>query len=230
VNRRPLATTVAAAALALALTARTAPARADGITPNTPGTATYRLTTDAAIAAPDPNATAPQVVAKIVPPGTVIPPTQTDGTQGSPLTILSSSTGFDQSQLIVALKDQVTNAGSPPDQLFGLSFFGTGFQKDGKLDFSLNIDKSLTTPPTLESLTPGVSIVALPQTAPATSTVTTAPTTPTTTAATTTTTTTTTSLGTPGGTQVPEPAAVVLWSVVIGAGLLRAKSLRRRAA
>ena len=216
-NRRPLATTVAAAALALALTARTAPARADGM-------ATYRLTTDAAIAAPGANASAPQVVAKIVPPGSVIPPTQTDGTQGSPLTILSSSTGFDQSQLIVALKDEVTNAGSPPDQLFGLSFFGSGFQKDGKLDFSLNIDKSLTTPPTLQSLTPGVSIVALPQTVQPTSTVTT---TPTTTAAATT---PTTSLGAPGGTQVPEPAAVVLWSVVVGAGLLRARGLRRRAA
>ena len=226
-NRRPLATTVAAAALALALTARTAPARADGITPNTPGTASYRLTTDAAIAAPGANASAPQVVAKIVPPGSVIPPTQTDGTQGSPLTILSSSTGFDQSQLIVALKDEVTNAGSPPDQLFGLSFFGSGFQKDGKLDFSLNIDKSLTTPPTLQSLTPGVSIVALPQTVQPTSTVTTTPTTPTTTAAATT---PTTSLGAPGGTQVPEPAAVVLWSVVVGAGLLRARGLRRRAA
>ena len=219
-NRRSLVLMATAVAFALVLAALTSPARADSITPNTPGTASYRLTSSAAITAPDPNASAPQVVAKIVPPGTVIPPTQADGTQGSPLTILNSSTGFDQSQLIVALKDEVTNAGTSPDQLFGLSFFGSGFQKDGKLDFSLNVDKTLTTPPTLQSLTPGISIVALQTTSPTSST--------STTTTTTTTTPTVTTNATPGGTQVPEPMSVLLWSAVVGAGLLRAKGLRRR--
>lgn len=203
-KRRPItllaATTVVAA---LVVATGTAPARASGIT-----TADYRLTSTSAIPVPDANATAPQVVAAIVPPGAVVPPTQADGTAGSPLTILNTSSGFDQSQLIVALKDGTDSSGQT-QQLFGLSFFGNGFSKNGQLDFSLNMGSSVSTPPVLQSMTPGVSIVALP-TSPAATTP------------------TVTDTGSTGGTTVPEPMSVVLWSTVAGLGLIRARALRRR--
>src|SRR5262249_34438549 len=155
VKRRPYAMAAAAAAAALVLAASTAPARADSLASSGTTTANYRLTSDHDIAAPDPNATGPQVIAEVVPPGSVLPPAQSDGSQASPLTILNTSSGFDQNHLIVALKDDVSNAAgsgsgssSSPEQLFGLSFFGDpahniagGFGKGGELDFSLNIDK-----------------------------------------------------------------------------------------
>ena len=156
-KRRPitlLAATLVVAALVVAT--GTAPARASGIV-----TAEYQLTSTSDIPVPSANATAPQVVAEVVPPGTVVPPTEADGTAGSPLTILNTSSGFDQSQLIVALKNGTDSSGQT-QQLFGLSFFGNGFSKNGQLDFSLNLGSSVTTPPVLQSLTPGVSIAALP--------------------------------------------------------------------
>jgi hypothetical protein len=206
VKRRPI-TLLAAAAVAAALVSASWPAaaRANGIVG---GTASYRLTTTQDIPVPDPNANAPQVVAAVVPPGTVVPPTQSDGTAGSPLTILKSSTGFDQSQLIVALKDGTTTSGAT-QQLFGLSFFGNGFSRNGQLDFSLNLGNSVTTAPQLQSLTPGVTIAALDTTS----------------------STTTTSTSTPVvQNSVPEPMSVVLWSAVAGMGLLRARRVRRRLA
>ena len=211
-KRRPTVLAATAVAAALVLIPRLE-ARADSIS-----TASYRLTTNADIAAADQNAGGPQVIAKIVPPGTVVPPKLADGTDGSPLTILKTSTGFDQNQLIVALKDNVTNAGgSTPEQLFGLSFFGSGFSKAGQLDFSLNLGKSVTTPPTLESMTPGVSIAALQTAVPITTTTPSAPTKPVTPPSTVT------------SAQVPEPMSVILWSAIAGAGLLRARAFRRSA-
>lgn len=181
------------------------------------GTATYRLTSDSDIPVPDPNATAPQVVARVVPPGTVVPTKQDDGSEASPLTILKTSTGFDQSQLIVALKDNLSNSTASPEQLFGLSFFGTGFHKDGQLDFSLSLDNSVTTPPQLQSLTPGVSIVSLSTDTPTTNAATPDP-----------------SSGTRGrgDVAVPEPMSMVIWSAVVGFGVMRARLgvFRRRPA
>ena len=209
-KRRPitlLAATMVVAALVVAT--GTAPARAGGIV-----TADYRLTSTSDIPVPDANATAPQVVAAIVPPGAVVPPTEADGTAGSPLTILNSSSGFDQSQLIVALKNGTDSSGQT-EQLFGLSFFGNGFSKNGQLDFALNLGNSVTTPPVLQSMTPGVSIVALPSSSDSSGS--TAPVTGTRGA---------------GGNSVPEPMSVVLWSTVAGLGLIRARArtLRRRRA
>lgn len=205
--------TALASAVVLAAALAPAPVRASGIVG---GTATYRLTTASDIPVPDPNATAPQVVARVVPPGTVVPPKQSDGTDGSPLTILKTSTGFDQNQLIVALKDNLANPGGSPEQLFGLSFFGNGFSKNGQLDFSLNLDKSVTTPPQLQSLTPGVSIVATTGTDSGTTTSTSTP---------------VVATGGGGGENtVPEPMSVVLWSAAAGLGLVRARALRRRVA
>ena len=88
------------------------PAHAASVNPNSSiTTATYRLTSSVNIPAADPTSQIPQVVALISPAGAVVPPTNADGTQGSPLTILPTSSGFDTSQLVVALKNGTTPGG-----------------------------------------------------------------------------------------------------------------------
>lgn len=78
-------------------------ARADSVNPNASTTTVdYRLTSSTTLGVPSANSTTPQVVALVVPPGGIVPPTQSNGQQGSPLTVLPSSTGFVANQLIVA--------------------------------------------------------------------------------------------------------------------------------
>ncbi|QEH32030.1 hypothetical protein OJF2_04990 [Aquisphaera giovannonii] len=138
-------------------------ASADSVNPNasaSTATASYRLTTSTGISTPSSDIQGPQVIAMVLPPGSVVPPANADGTQGSPLTILPDSSGFDQSQLVVALKD-TTGADGSPEQLFGLVFFGKGLDAGGDLHFSLSINGALASnPPVLESLTPGVTITS----------------------------------------------------------------------
>ena len=184
----------------------------------TTGTAYYRLSSNQDIAAPAANSSAPQVIATVLPPGSIVPPTQSDGTQISPLTILNTSTGFDSNQLIVALKDNAADAaaGTPASQLFGLSFFGTGFKSSGgHLDFALNIDNTLKTPPVLQSLTPGITISSIPD-----------PTHPTPPAAT-----SNANPGTPTPPRVitPEPMSIAVWSVLTAIGLFRVRQVRSQA-
>lgn len=191
----------AAVLLVLGLAADPARAASTASTSISTQTFDYSLSTSSDIPVPDPNATTPQVVASL-PAGTIVPPKQSDGTQGSPLTILNSSTGFDQNQLVVALKDDVTNGSS--QQLFGLSFFGSGLKAAGHLDFALNVDKSLSMAPVLTSQTPGVTIKSLEVAAPPPSTI------------------LNPSAGTPQPhTQVPEPISLILWSALAGAGFWR---------
>ncbi|WP_165074944.1 hypothetical protein [Paludisphaera rhizosphaerae] len=204
--------TTLAAALALVLGACcSSPAQADAITPST-ATAYYKLTTDSSLAAPASNIDGPQVVAAVTPAGAVVPPTNADGSQGSPLTVLSSSHGFDPSQLVVALKDATASDGSP-EQLLGLVFFGQGLQAGGELDFALSIDSALASnPPQLVSSTPGITISAIPD--------------PTSTP------TDTGGGSTDGETNVPEPVAFLFWAGAAGVIGLRARNRagRRRAA
>ena len=136
---------------------------AASINPNaSTATATYRLTTSSSIPVPDANISGPQVVATILPPGTVVPPKLADGTEGSPLTVLADSKGFDADHLVVALKDGTSSTGQA-EQMFGLVFFGQGLQPGGVLHFALSIDKSLANnPPQLLSQTPGVTITPDP--------------------------------------------------------------------
>jgi hypothetical protein len=171
-------------------------------------TATYRLTTSSAIPVPDANISGPQVVASIVPTGSVVPPLMPDGTQGSPLTILPDSFGFDPTHLVVALKDGTTSSGQP-DQLFGLIFYGQGLQPGGMLHFSLSIDKSLANnPPQLVSQTPGISISLDSASTP----------------------------GQGGGgssnqgppdQSVPEPLSMIVWTAVLGCAIARSRLKRR---
>lgn len=175
-------------------------------------TAYYTLTADSALAAPSADIDGPQVVALVSPAGGVVPPTSADGTQGSPLTILSDSHGFDPDQLVVALKDSTTDTGAP-EQLLGLVFFGRGLQAGGVLHFALSIDGALAgNPPKLASSTPGVTIASVP--APGTDPG--------------------TDPGTgPGGDpapNVPEPIGFLLWSAAAGAIALHGRSRVRAAA
>src|SRR4051794_36616756 len=98
---RRCSTSMAVLTALLALGFGTQPnlARADAINPNasiSTATVDYRLTSSTTIPAPPVDPTSPpQVVAVIVPAGSVVPPTNSDGKEGSPLTILPDSHGFD---------------------------------------------------------------------------------------------------------------------------------------
>ena len=123
-------------------------------------TVDYSLTTSSTIGVPDSNISGPQVVAMITPPGSVVPPTLSNGNQGSPLTVLPGSTGFDPSQLVVALNNAPSSTGQPQQQL-GLVFYGEGFQAGGVLNFALSINSALASdPPELQPLTQGITITA----------------------------------------------------------------------
>ncbi|MGC8641974.1 MAG: hypothetical protein ACP5XB_19075 [Isosphaeraceae bacterium] len=206
--RCPSRVALVGALLALGLGLPPLPAHAASVNPNSSiTTAAYRLTSSVNIPAADPTSQVPQVVALISPAGAVVPPTNSDGSQGSPLTILPTSSGFDTSQLVVALKNGTTPGGQAQQEL-GLDFFGSGLKAGGVLDFTLSVDTAVTsTPPLLSSLTPGITITAEPSSI-------------------------TTTNGAGGGSSsgdnsVPEPVGIVLWSTVL-VGLVARQRLRRQ--
>lgn len=209
-NRRPSVTAVAlATAFVLTLTYQATPARADALPANGTGVARYRLTSDVDLPPPDPNASGPQVVLDVTN-GQIVPPAKSDGSTSSPLTILSSSNGLDQNNMIVGLKEAVSNGNGSPTQLFGISFFKDGLlsaANNGHLDFELTVNPALPTP-TLKPESSTLHVALLDSTPP--------PTTPPT-------------GGNPGA-QVPEPASLAVWSAVAGLGLLRVRAVRRRRA
>ncbi len=187
-------------------------------------TVDYSLTASSPIAVPGANISGPQVVALITPTGSVVPPTLSNGTQGSPLTVLPSSTGLDPSQLVVALRDATSSSGQPEQQL-GLVFYGQGLQANGVLNFALSINSALASdPPVLQSLTPGITITAD------------SPTTGTTTTGTTTTAGTSGNGGSSsasssnGVVNNPEPLSVILWSALLVGVVARNRMLSRRKA
>jgi hypothetical protein len=157
----------------------------------------------------------PQVVALINPAGGVVTPPSSSAL--GPLTILSGSQGFNASGVydyLASTKDQSGN----PLQALGLSFYGQGLSSlanGGILKFSLDVANQ-NSPPQLVSQTPGVTISL--QTS-GTSTGSTG--------------TTGTDNNSTGGTQigtasVPEPLSVLVWSAMAGAGLLQARTRRKR--
>jgi hypothetical protein len=223
VNRRPTRPARAAAWLALALTllpvAAAGTARASGMT-----TVDYELTSDSGLPAPTSASSGPQVIFSVLPPGAIVPPTNSDGTQGSPLTILDSSSGLDQNQLIVGLKSVPASGNTPAQQLFGLSFLGQGLKPagdGGKLDFALSVDSALAAP-TLTSTTPGIHVAQLQLPAPT-------PPVTTTTNGSGSSPSTSTPAVTPTA-NTPEPVSVALWSVMAALGAWRARAYRRHQA
>ncbi len=216
-----------ALAAALVLVDRLSTARADAI-----AEPTYVLSTTQDIPIPPAAGTsAPQAIFE-VPPGTIVPPT-VDGKQQSPLTIdlvpfatntgqsVTTSSGIDTTDLLVGLKDG-TNAAGNSAQFLGLTFFNNGLTTSQQLVFSLNVADP-SNPPTLVSDTPGVTISQLLPPPPVV-----------TTPAPTDTSTSVTPTAVPSTssdvTNTPEPLSLALWSILGGAGLLRARALRRRAA
>lgn len=214
----------------------------------------YYVTSTSSLPIPDPNATSPQVIATLASGTKIDPPdatqfpnnnspqsyslTYTDSA-GKSHTTATNSSGFTQSQLVLGLNNDA-NTGN---QLFGLSFFGSGLKatntgspsSGGLADIWLSFDNSVKTQPLFQSVTPnGVSIVPVVKT-PATTAATT-PTASTSTTSSSTTTSTKTSTPTvstptpvidPTG-KVPEPMSIMLWSVVGGLGVLRARAVRAR--
>jgi len=143
----------------------------------------------------------PQVVALINPAGGVVTP-PSSATQG-PLTILANSSGFNSSGVYDFLASKTANGQTL--QALGLSFYGQGLAAGGIVNFSLNVANQ-SSPPQLSSQTAGVTIALNPTPA------------------------------TPSGSnsntgvtdaQVPEPLSLLIWSALAGAGLFRARTLRR---
>jgi len=200
-------------AVVVALAAWPVPVHADSI-----DSASYTLKIPGGLPNPGPDVdhvtpgvSLPQLEATVVPAGGIVPPTQSDGTQGSPLTILPDSFGFDKDKLVVALNNNPKV--NPTDQKFGLVFFNGGLAADNLVHFSLSIDKALgSTPPTLNITDPAtLAGVVLSADPPAKTTA--APDVSTTSA--------------PITATIPEPLSVLVWSAMAGFGLLRARGLRR---
>jgi hypothetical protein len=210
IRRCPAPLTMMVTVLAMSLGSRPISTQADTVNSgSSASTATYTLTSSAGLPVPGADISGPQVEALVLPPGGVVPPTSSSGTQQSPLTILSGSNGFDASQLVVALKNTTSSTGTP-EQMFGLVFFGQGLAAGGVLNFSLTTESSLTSPPVLESLTPGVTITLDSVSSSATSSGSSA------------------SADVGGGQKVPEPLSLLIWSALAGAGLWRVHARQRR--
>ena len=116
----------------LMLAAPPSPAGAESIT-------TYRLSNN------NPAGTTPvtEVVAYVVPPGAI-----NDKTVESPLTILEGSSGFDPEALLVAVgngevPEGQANAGDPVQGL-ALNFGPDGFAPGGVFNFSLNLNPAIS--------------------------------------------------------------------------------------
>ena len=167
------------------------------------GMATFRLTnTDPAGAAP-----VTEVLARVLPPGTVVP----RDVDKDPPTILDPSTGyvssgFNPDDLQVSIGDGTTAAGDP-FQAIKLDFGPGGFAPGGRLYFQLNRSPSydglirLVVPTSVENLALeplDVPVAAAPPF----------------------------SQG-GGGSQVPEPASVLVWAALTAAGIWRARAFRR---
>jgi len=206
----------------LMLAAPPLPAGAESIT-------SYRLSNN------NPAGTPPvsEVVAYVVPPGAI-----NDKTVESPLTIMEGSSGFDQEALLVAVgngavPDGQENAGDPVQGL-ALNFGQNGFAPGGVFNFALNLNPLISASPDLVLLPTSPAGLAIEDVPP-----------------------TSVDVGgddgtgdnagdpgsggdggvapvlAPGGggiapeNQVPEPMSVVIWSILAGLGLARARKLRR---
>jgi hypothetical protein len=204
---------LAALSAALVLAARPTPSGADTINTRE---ADYTLSLPDGLSAADPSATSPQLVATL-PAGSIVTQSDSGGKQLSPLTVNSSS-GLDPSGLLVLLRD---NPSDSSQQQFGLSFFGSGVQAGGSLNFGLSLNNSLSQPPTLDFSLPSGGTMALSGTwAGQTSSSGTGSGSDSGSGQTT---------ATPGS-EVPEPLSLVLWSALSGLGLWHARRLRRQPA
>ncbi|HWE38655.1 MAG TPA: hypothetical protein VG406_19050 [Isosphaeraceae bacterium] len=147
-----------------------------------------------------------QVVANVVPPGTIVPA----DAQTPPLTVQNGSSGFDPTQLKVLLGAATSQSGSPL-QALALDFGSKGLGPHGVLDFTLSLDPKFQGNLQLQPVTPasGVTIAQLPPSGSQSSDDTGK--------------TSGTGPGSSPTTNTPEPATLVLWSALAGFGLVRAR-------
>ncbi len=214
IRRCPAPFTALVAALVLGLGSQPMTLRADQV-----GTADYSLTFPNGLPAPSgpipssgsTSVAAPQVVLLVDPAGGVVAP-QSSSTQG-PLTVLSGSHGFDATGVYDYLASSTDSSGQPL-QALGLSFYGSGIAAGGVLNFSLNVTNA-SSPPTLEWVNNGSQtmspftpnpVLASPDASASVST---------------------TQTSSSDVTNTPEPLSLLLWSVLAGAAVLRARTLRR---
>jgi hypothetical protein len=237
-RRCPTTLTILAAALAFGLGVLPMSTRGDGLTSssNTSNTTTesleYTLTTTQAISPPtgsppapgSSNAPTPQIVAVVTPVSIVQPAS----TSTSALQIFADSTKYyinSPSQLSVEIANipNGSPAGTPiTSQALGLSFYGQGLAAGSSLTFSLPFSQSVVGNPlqtipqfTAYDPTTGEPIstiqIKYDGLAPSTTTV--------------------TSQGSGGSgtvtvTATPEPLSLLVWSVLAGIGLWRARGRR----
>ena len=202
-RRLPVPTLLALATAALVLAARPSDSLAEAIVAD-PTQPTYHLKN----AGTSPVTT---VDFDVLPPGTIVPPA--DGK--SPLSIVKTSTGFDQGQYATFLSPAGTMFNGQPAQFLRLSFGTPGLAPGGEIDYQLNLSKAFTGNLQLQlpadaanslvsTTTPGIPAAppiidpVQPLALVRTSTVTT-----------------------------PEPASVALWASLAGLGLLRARRRSR---
>jgi hypothetical protein len=210
-RRRPAYLAVLTAVLVLA--GRSNPACADSFNPNapttinTPGSAPYRLqdyTLSSSVDIPaDPHSTGPQVVFNVSQGWVIVPAPYQDAsgkTTDNPLLPPVSATGTALDPKTVV--DGLNLAKGTPIQLqLGLAF-NNGLKANSPVHFSLPVDPLLPTPQF--SLSPDSSFVSdkKPQV-------------------------TITPDAMPGAINTPEPLSVLVWSILAGLGLIRARGIRR---
>jgi hypothetical protein len=214
-RRRTASLAILSAAFALAVGPAPAPAASivsemmvngvDTIVPNgTPGStmyAYYQLTNprSTTIGAGTAAGLDGLVVSTVVPPNSIQPINSTI----SPLSIVSGSFGFDQTNLQVLLSPP-----NEPTQEIALLFGNGGLAPGGTIDFKVSLEPgySSLTAPTLTLQSP---FTDLSTTAPELLSY------------------TPNAAGGAPPTSTPEPIPLALWSVLAGAGLLRARAFRR---
>jgi hypothetical protein len=154
----------------------------------------------------------PQIIADINPAGGVVTPATTSA-QG-PLAILAGSHGFNTSDVWDFLASGTGSTGQPLQGL-GLSFYGQGLAAGGVLNFSLNVS-NVNDPPQIVSQTNGVTIGLVPTSSTTDSS-----------SSSSSSTSSSSSSTVSAASNTPEPLSLLLWSALAGAGLLRARTLRR---
>ncbi len=238
----------AATAAALALFALFTPANADSLPPS------YTLTVDNAVAQIDPGATTfqqavsdaqayqtavanaqakntapdvspPQIIAKIIPPGSLQGGSSANATSANPLSFDQAATTYDKNGIVVDLLSPVQSDGS---QYIGFSFFGASFQPGQKILFSLTDPNLIANPPQFEPIDANGNPLSTVHIAlnPASATGNSSGSTSTTATGNSSGSTSTTTV-TPDS-SVPEPLSLVLWSALTGIGLWRTRRLRCR--
>ena len=192
------------------------------------GIANYQLVNTSAAGTP----AIDQVVASILPAGSVPDGTNPNGPTGNPFSVIAGSSGFNAANLVDFLGSGTLSTGDPVE-VIKLQFDGQGLAPGGVVNFSLALDPSYNGPPPTLVLAPGTTGLRMisynpppPSSGSGSGTDTGSGSGGTNTGGT----------GSNGGTQngngsgtviTPEPLSLAFWSIAASLGLLRARAFRR---